>query len=435
MNPNDPNNLLKNSIVTNQVGDATGASNINDLYANLQKSLANNVIATSKYADTEQPYAYAQELRSGSMPTPDATTGYLSPLMLLGDMIGKSTGRRDVRNLEAERKGYTETMAQAEQDKAKFDNAMAMDDQKRSVRQAEIADREANQLDEVKEFLYMGEGGEGKSVFLRRDPDGNYVDANGDIVNLDDYAPMPDPTNDKKYITSSASKDILNLGNRTKAIKRSLENYKPHFTQFDYDGTGEGIPTQFLNDMFMGATKNGLLRYANDEKWNQNQRESMVWWSEFLGDFSAEERHRLFGATLTPGEQKSWQEIIGVQQGMSSEDVKALLQGHANRMQRALGNQLSHYKGLVSAPNEVRLIDNYLGQNSDWLRIGEFGAPEIIEFGSGASWADLEPNVVADPVDQATIDSWISTQSKELQDALKDLSADELQMAYAKDNE
>ena len=82
-------------------------------FSQLQQAMGANTQAQADFQATEDPYAYAQELRGGANLQPDAY-GQISPLQIIGDMIGQSTGRRDVRNLEEERKGLSQTMAASE---------------------------------------------------------------------------------------------------------------------------------------------------------------------------------------------------------------------------------------------------------------------------------------------------------------------------------
>jgi hypothetical protein len=56
-------------------------------FAELQRAMGQNTQAQADFQATEDPYAYAQELRGGTNLQPDAY-GQISPLQILGDMIG-----------------------------------------------------------------------------------------------------------------------------------------------------------------------------------------------------------------------------------------------------------------------------------------------------------------------------------------------------------
>lgn len=127
--------------------------------AELQRAMSQNNQAMVDFEATENPYTYAQELRGGQQMTPDATTGYLSPLMVLADTINQSTGRRDVRNLESERKGLSQTMAAAQAMKEKYDlegeeqNRKFAQNQEDRAAAKEVRDAtDHTALDKVEEF-------------------------------------------------------------------------------------------------------------------------------------------------------------------------------------------------------------------------------------------------------------------------------------------
>ena len=381
--------------------------------AELQRAMSQNNQAMVDFEATENPYTYAQELRGGQQLTPDATTGYLSPLMVLADTINQSTGRRDVRNLESERKGLSQTMAASQAMKESYDlegeaqkRTFAQNQEDRSAAKEVRDATDHTALDKVEEFLHIPSK---TNVVLRQDVDGNYVDGNGAVVNLDDYSGVVKEGNGYKYLGGTVLKDMEGMEHRVNSITRSADSAKDHYFQFDYDGSGKGgVPTEFMNKLFTSASKSGLLAYAENDQWNQQQQESMQWWAELLGDYSAEERHRLFGATLTPGEESSWENILGISKGMRPEDARAMLDTHTNRMRRSLAQKVTTYGSVVNIPSEISAMENIVGRN-EWLKSGEYGkftadpftTANKVENGSGKN---AQPNMAFDMVRQKLSD-------------------------------
>lgn len=340
-------------------------------FAELQRAMGQNTQAQADFQATEDPYTYAQELRGGTTLQPDAY-GQISPLQILGDMIGQSTGRRDVRNIESERKGLSQTMAAAEAMKQNYEAEGVQQD--RALKQT--AEARANSPEKAEAFVNAAT----KEVeFLQRDPNtGNYL-ANGVEVNLDDYVKYEKPNTQKDtsiaYLKGSVLKDLGNLEGRVNSITRSADTFKPEYAQIAIGEEGSrGLPTEFLNSFLAGTERAGLLEYANNPDLSEQVREGMKWWSELAGEYSAQERHELFGATLTNNENKSWDDILQLNKGMTSETMKTMLASHVDRMRRRYGNKLQTWNDVVARDEEKKAISNRLGRAGYFNYDDEFGS-------------------------------------------------------------
>lgn len=360
-------------------------------FAELQRAMGQNTQAQADFQATEDPYAYAQELRGGTTLQPDAY-GQISPLQILGDMIGQSTGRRDVRNIEDERKGLSQTMAAAEAMKQNYEAEGVQQD--RALKKT--AEARANSAEKAEAFVNAAT----KEVeFLQRDPQtGNYL-ADGVEVNLDDYVKYEKPNTQKDtsiaYLKNNALKDLGNLEGRVNSITRSADTFKPEYAQIAMGEEGSrGLPTKFLNSFLAGTEKAGLLEYANDPNLTDQVREGMKWWSELAGEYSAQERHELFGATLTNNENKSWDDILQLNKGMTPETMQVMLASHVDRMRRRYGNKLQTWNDVVARDEEKRAISNRLGRAKYFNEIDEYGTitPMPYQFpGAGAGNGAVTP--------------------------------------------
>jgi hypothetical protein len=215
--------------------------------------------------------------------------------------------------------------------------------------------------------------------FLQRDPQtGNYL-ADGVEVNLDDYVKYEKPNTQKDssiaYLKGNVLKNLGNLEGRVNSITRSADTFKPEYAQIAMGEEGSrGLPTKFLNSFLAGTEKAGLLEYANDPNLTDQVREGMKWWSELAGEYSAQERHELFGATLTNNENKSWDDILQLNKGMTPETMQVMLGSHVDRMRRRYGNKLQTWNDVVARDEEKKAISNRLGRAKYFNEIDEYGA-------------------------------------------------------------
>lgn len=305
--------------------------------AELQRAMSQNNQAMVDFEATENPYTYAQELRGGQQLTPDATTGYLSPLMVLADTINQSTGRRDVRNLESDRKGLSQTMAASKALQQQYD--LEGEEQKRALAQSKEA-RQETEFSERKDMkagdaVTMTDGTD--KITARWDNNKQtYVDNNGDPLDLSRWTVDSDGSgySGDKALTSKALNQLAADAHQSGKLRELQGSFKDEYAQIDQ------IPTEFINDLMAGASYNDLMKYVSEEK-DVQAKEGMLWWSKFNREFSLIERHKLFGATLTNNELKSWKEALAVGKGMAPGTLLANLGAIANDMDDRMTRQFS----------------------------------------------------------------------------------------------
>ena len=305
-------------------------------FAELQRAMGQNTQAQADFQATEDPYAYAQELRGGANLQPDAY-GQISPLQILGDMIGQSTGRRDVRNIEAERKGLSQTMAAAEAMKQNYEaegvqQARALKQTAEAREQTEFAERKDM---EAGDSVTMTDGTD--KITARWDNNKQtYVDNAGEPLDLSRWTVESDGSgySGDKALTSKSLNQLAADAHQSGKLRELQSSFKDEYAQID------GLPTGFINDLMVGASYNDLMKYVSEEK-DIQAKEGMLWWSKFNREFSLIERHKLFGATLTNNELKSWKEALAVGKGMDPETLLANLGAIANDMDDRMTRQFS----------------------------------------------------------------------------------------------
>ena len=374
-------------------------------FAELQRAMGQNTQAQADFQATEDPYAYAQELRGGANLQPDAY-GQISPLQILGDMIGQSTGRRDVRNIEDERKGLSQTMAAAEAMKQNYEaegvqqaRALKQTAEARAVekntRDAQVAAR--NKVNKSETFT----NGTDK-ITARFDEDlGTWVDNDTAPIDLNDWTQDKTASGGRahKNLGKAEKEEITSLSKRTAKISKLVGTFRPEYSQLG------GMPTKFINNLGAGLSKSGLLAIIDDDETLTPQAAAAGrWWSEFLGDYSLEERHSLFGATLTNNERASWEESLNVLRGMNPEDVKLQMQSMVDRKREAASQTYNLYRPLV-AGNEFESGFLEANANLAGLTVAEDGGDYIFDRIYVDPYAEV-PNVgeatsTADPTDHA----------------------------------
>jgi hypothetical protein len=365
-------------------------------FAELQRAMGQNTQAQADFQATEDPYAYAQELRGGANLQPDAY-GQISPLQILGDMIGQSTGRRDVRNIEAERKGLSQTMAAAEamkqnyeaegvqQDRVLKQTAEARDVSKEAREQTEFAERKDM---EAGDSVTMTDGTD--KITARWDNNKQtYVDNNGEPLDLSRWTVESDGSaySGDKALTSKSLNQLAADAHQSGKLRELQSSFKDEYAQIG------GLPTGFINDLMAGASYNDLMKYVSEEK-DIQAKEGMLWWSKFNREFSLIERHKLFGATLTNNELKSWKEALAIGKGMDPETLLSNLGAIANDMDDRMTRQFStlsasrrgksDYNAIVEAGRGVFEPDEEGRFYSLYQKANPRPTPEEAQTGEGA---------------------------------------------------
>ena len=412
-------------------------------FSQLQQAMGANTQAQADFQATEDPYAYAQQLRGGANIQPDAY-GQVSPLQIIGDMIGQSTGRRDVRNLEEERKGLSQTMAASEAMKQQYDLEGIEQDrvfkksaEARAVTKESRADaKEARDAEKnTRDAQEAARGRVDKSatftngtdkITARFDEDlSTWV--NNDNVPLDLNSWTEDKTaaggRAHKNLGKAEKAELTSLSKATAKISKLVGTFRPEYSQLG------GMPTEFINNLGAGLSKSGLLALIDaDETLSPQAAASGRWWSEFLGDYSLEERHALFGATLTNNEQSSWEESLNVLRGMTPEDVKLQMQSMVDRKREAASQTYNLYRPLV-AGNEFESGFLQANANLAGLTVAEEGGNYTFDRIYVDPYAEI-PEAEAVEIDQAAFDQWKAANAAEL--AADGATEDEMMEVFRK---
>lgn len=402
-----------------------------------------NTQAQADFQATEDPYAYAQQLRGGANIQPDAY-GQVSPLQIIGDMIGQSTGRRDVRNLEEERKGLSQTMAAAEAMKQQYD--LEGTEQDRALKQTaearavnkEVRDEAANIRAEEKNTRDAQAAARNKvnksetftngtdKITARFDEDlSTWVDNDNVPIDLNEWTQDKSTTGGRahKNLGKAEKEELTNLSKRTAKISKLVNTFRPEYSQLG------GMPSEFVNNLGAGLSKSGLLAIIDaDETLAPQAAAAGRWWSEFLGDYSLEERHALFGATLTNNERASWESSLNVLRGMNPEDVKLQMQNMVDRKREAASQTYNLYRPLV-AGNEFE--SGFLEANADLagLKVAEDGGNYTFDRIYTDPYAET-PEAEAVEIDQAAFDQWKAANAAEL--AAEGASEEEIMDVFIK---
>lgn len=389
-------------------------------FAELQRAMGQNTQAQADFQATEDPYAYAQELRGGANLQPDAY-GQISPLQILGDMIGQSTGRRDVRNIEAERKGLSQTMAAAEAMKQNYEaegvqqaRALKQTAEARAVAKeareaAKVDDRDKTPRTFVGNTGPTGEDGKRATVEVMGvwDPmakggKGGWVteNANGDTVeiNMSEMTEKESAASGNrkgsKAMPSGTLKEFRSKAARIGSLNRTVDTFDPSYIQSEYGG--KPVKTGVINKIMDKFAKNDLVDVVESEEFKEldvQLQKSMLWWGELMQGYSLQERHDLFGATLTNNEFKSWEQAFAVLRGMDPETAKARLGMASSRANRILANDINvtraNYQDIPGNVAAMDLIAEQVGFERSgedglwqWTGLSDFENQYIDKFGN-----------------------------------------------------
>jgi hypothetical protein len=168
----------------------------------------------------------------------------------------------------------------------------------------------------------------GKAMLVQQDKAGNITPVPG-------YAPK----GGGKPLPQSALKDISEVRDNAITIDRLTNSFKPDFAGKGV--LGFGADAQLAASGVVGADK-----------------DAVEWWKNYRKQAELVERHALFGAALTPGEQRSWQSA-DISPGMDPEVIQRNL---ATR--NALAKQVLEFKrqDLIDAGHSEERVNAIAGR-------------------------------------------------------------------------
>lgn len=120
----------------------------------------------------------------------------------------------------------------------------------------------------------------------------------------------------------SALNQMIKEGTEIEGLGNIRENFRDEYQQV------LGRYTSIFKDVPPWAVRNGLEDFVHmipSAEDQQTLRDSANWWAEFHRIWIAPGRHELFGATLTQGEQRAWDDVVGITAATAPEEVRRRL--------------------------------------------------------------------------------------------------------------
>jgi len=203
-----------------------------------------------------------------------------------------------------------------------------------------------------------------KVLNLLQDTDGNYTDIEKNPVDLNmvgTLEPWKAP-----YTGGLGRNKGGHTGSMGKIEKRNFEELGADIAPVAY--AIEGYKPEFSKPTLLGMDMEGMPLVNSAENWaannasvltNDSEEEKATWWAGYRKFYELMERHKFFGAALTPTEQASWK-AANINESMEAEDIQIRLNAIMNIKDRALikAGDIARLKG---ASNEY--IDMVLGNN------------------------------------------------------------------------
>lgn len=386
----------------------------------LKQAILRSKQAAGSLSGLDEQYARADALRDRPMPQINEY-GTVSPFSVLANVVDRSRGRRDVRELTPQRQAAMQDIASGEamlegdvlrralakegREVESHADDLTMSKFERTLKKQQEERARLKQQHELSESEGEGEtwinkDGERLAVVydnLNRPrllngqevPEGYYPEG---------YRGSGLGTRGKAF-SDSDKRRIQREISAVEETRRVTKNYKPMYAQ------PTGLPTAFINNFASASSRNDLLKYVGPDV-DPDVKEAAQWWADWRFFFTLEKRHELFGATLTANEQKAWDEAQLVMPGMDPAEVKRRIETLQAAAERALLKRAN-----------MGMADT-LPQNQEvWRRgIGDLYAydPEKSIF----LMPEEEPEVVIEPSQaQSLIDSF-DAQTREAFDTL-----------------
>lgn len=202
-----------------------------------------------------------------------------------------------------------------------------------------------------------------------------------------------------------AIRDMTEGAYNLSGLQNVANTFDPRFQQV------YGKYTSVFRDIAPWSVRNGLpdivtnlARQGATPEEIQNVKDSANWWAEFHRVWVAPGRHALFGATLTPGENAAWENLVNITSASDPEEVQRRIQQlvdakldnerrRARAMSRIYGsdvvrdaytNTLDYPEGTTvnpdgttSTPNALMGVEWGSSQDKPTYRNGEFLVHDI----------------------------------------------------------
>jgi hypothetical protein len=317
----------------------------------LTLALRQNAQGEADLGGLNEDYARAENMRNTSNAKVNQY-GTVSPFAVMADVINQSRGRKDMREIAPQRTAARSSVAnnanalplyraqQMEQQNA-YDktidaqnqqnvvNARADTNANRALKQTmDAAELKAEQDKYASEQSQRATGPtaytdkeSGNTVYVSRDKAGNFINSEGTILNsLQGLIEKPTETT-----------DITQFGYGDKAEDKIANDSLMLMGQANRVGTkANALPDSAKAELNSGAVRFGqwFLDAATPQGLNALIKSEYSGYSpeaksflESLARMSAEERHALFGAALTEGEERSGAEFLAFVNGLSLDQI------------------------------------------------------------------------------------------------------------------
>ena len=146
---------------------------------------------------------------------------------------------------------------------------------------------------------------------------------------------------------TSLSNQAMTLG----GIRRSVLDFKDSYAQPIKDELGINIP--FANDF------NKMLTTRAPGFMNENSKESARFFGAWQNMFTLENRNELFGATLTPSEERAWKGALEINPDMEPKQVRAYMD-ELERVTKARAKYNAETQ--IAGGSDPRVFDKVLGK-------------------------------------------------------------------------
>ncbi len=188
----------------------------------------------------------------------------------------------------------------------------------------------------------------------RRAPSGYRWNASGNLE------PIPGGPGDKKDkpLAGAVLKQIQETRDNAKTIANLTSSFKDDFASKGILGIGA--------DAQMSAS----ATFGKD-------KEAVAWWKNYKKQSELVERHAMFGASLTPGEQESWRSA-DISPGMDADVIKTNLQTRAELAKNMLETTRQDF---IDAGHSEERVNSIAGR-TNLTTVKPVATSGVIDFGS-----------------------------------------------------
>lgn len=238
-----------------------------------------------------------------------------------------------------------------------------------------------------------------------KDSEGNFhtvlVTNNGNILNPNtrepvDVSNMEPLSKVSGYLSSKARGDYTGTASERKEFEGTvkdireldflMETWDPSYAAGGAPGKGKPLERTAKNFLARTGSPEGLALAETFGMDTENIKKGREWWKNYRLLYELPARHELFGATLTPGEERSWKSAA-INENMSPEEIEKHLATLRQIATRVL-NDIAEGKRAASWSTDY--VDTWVGMVKQAPGMGGSGGPLPIPDGVPAEeWNSL----------------------------------------------